>query len=88
MQIKLIFTSKVLHLTLILKGRLSALGNAYSKYELQRRDITTNKLHRDNVSAKPIFYIRITEFLKPFAWKVSQNFVNKKVVDQSGWISL
>ena len=67
MQIKLIFTSKVLHLTLISKGRLSALGNAYSKYELQRRDITTNKLHRDNVSTKPIFYIRIAEFLKPFA---------------------
>ena len=40
---------------------------AYSKYETQRRDVPTNKLHRDNVSAKPIFYIRIAEFHKPFA---------------------
>ena len=88
MQIKLIFTSKVLHLPSFQKGGFRHSEMAYSKYELQRRDITTNKLHRDNVSAKPIFYIRIAEFLKPFAWKVSQNFVNKKVVDQSGWISL
>ena len=60
----------------------------YSKYELQRRDIPINKLHRDNVSAKPICYIRIAEFLEPFAWKASQNIVNQKVVDLSGWISL
>ena len=57
------FPKKGFALTLILKERNSEMAD--SKYELQRHDISTNTLHRDNVRSAS--HIRIAEFLKPFA---------------------